>query len=338
MAIFNCHDDITKFYDSEVRLSAAKQDELREHRDSNRRRLRRNLEANEDPQPIDFVIQGSYAMDTIIQQPENDYDIDDGILFKDTDLKGPKGGDKTPLEARQMVHKAAQDPKFSKEPELLKNCVRVHYAQGHHVDVPVYRQHEDDTGTWWEIASGSEWKKSDPKAVTDWFSDAVIKRSPDTTNGRQMRRECRLVKRWARKNKSWNMPSGLVISKLLDEKYVGCADRDDQALYDALKAIHGRLLWNLEVDHPVIAGEKLTKGPDDAKTREMRDRLGEALEDLKVLESPSCTRAQALKAWKKFFGTDYWDGQIEEEEEKDKKKAQEAVAAVHVRPAPWLAQ
>lgn len=334
--IFNCHDDITKYYDAEVRLGARKQEELRDHRDANRRRLERNLEAAEDPTPIRFVNQGSHAMDTIIQQPENDYDIDDGILFWDHDLKGPRGADKTPLEARQMVHRAAIDPKFATPPEIKKNCVRVFYAEGHHVDVPVYRQHEDDAGVWWEIASGGDWKRANPEGVTEWFVDTVIRRSPDEVNGRQMRRVCRLQKRWACKNKSWNMPSGLVISKLMDERYFGIADHDDQALYDALKSIQQRLQSNLEVDHPVNVGEKLTKGPDDPKTREMRDRLEEALEDLKILESASCTRAQALKAWKKFFDTSFWDDLIEEEEEKDKKKARDVAGAVLVRPAPWL--
>jgi len=271
-------------------------------------------------------------MRTTIQQSDNDYDIDDGIIFEKDDLKGPRDAELSSLDVRKMVHEAAKDPKFNKEPEILKNCVRVHYAQGHHVDVPSYRQLEDGSK---ELAS-SEWRKSDPEAVTEWFTTENDRQSPDTSNGKQLRRAVCLTKRWARKNKSWNTPSGLVITKLIVERFSRFLDRDDEALYWTLKAIHARLQGSLEVDHPVV-NEKLTKGPDDARTRTMRDELGFALERLNVLESAACTKAQALKAWREFFGTDYFDELIEKEEIRDKEKAEAAVRGLSISSpaAPW---
>ena len=40
---------------------------------------------------------------------------------------------------------ALKDPKFNKQPEIHQNCVRVFYAEGHHVDVPAYRKFDEGT-------------------------------------------------------------------------------------------------------------------------------------------------------------------------------------------------
>jgi len=332
--MIDCSSEINSYYNDRVRLTEAQRKQLRDHRDANRRRLKDNLKKSDKPSPVGFVGQGSYTMRTTVQQPDNDYDIDDGVVFKKEDLKGPQGAEMSPLDVRKMVHEAAKDPKFNKEPEILKNCVRVHYVQGHHVDVPSYRQLADDSK---ELAS-SEWKASAPKAVTEWFTTENDKQSPDSSNGKQLRRSVCLAKGWARKNKSWNMPSGLVLSKLVVERFNASLDRDDESLYLTLKAIHTRLKSSLEVDHPVVS-EKLTNGPDDARTRTLRDKLEPALEELRVLESGACTKAQALKAWKQFFGTDYFDKMIEAEEAKDQEKADAAISGLSISsPAsPWCA-
>ena len=84
--------------------------------------------------------QGSYAHRTMVQQADKDYDIDDGTYFSKDDLKGPKDGDKSARDAKEMVRKALHDEQFNKPPEVRTNCVRVYYSAGYHVDVPVYRE------------------------------------------------------------------------------------------------------------------------------------------------------------------------------------------------------
>ena len=44
-----------------------------------------------------------------------------------------------------MVCDALRDDKFSKQPEILGNCVRVYYSEGYHVDVPSFRVIDADT-------------------------------------------------------------------------------------------------------------------------------------------------------------------------------------------------
>src|SRR5205807_1866754 len=134
-----------------------------------------------------FASQGSYEMRTMIQHPEKDYDVDDGVYFDKGDLRGSNGGEKSALQARQMVRDAVDDDSFKKRPEARKNCVRVYYNAGYHVDIPVYRRvvTKDWSGreqVHYELAS-SEWKRSDARDVTKWFKDENRRQSPDQTNG-----------------------------------------------------------------------------------------------------------------------------------------------------------
>ncbi len=309
-SMVDCSKEILKFHNNKVRLPQKEQEKLRGNRKANQDRLKKRLAEQEKPSPVGFVKQGSYAMHTMVQQDDNDYDIDDGVIFLKEDLKGKKGADMASLAARQMVCDALQDDRFNRDPEVRTNCVRVYYDAGHHVDIPVYR--EDPAGSQnYELAS-SDWKESDPAGVTVWFNQAVIDQSPDKNNGRQMRRMVCLLKKFARSRSSWNMPSGLVLSKLADEKYSADENREDVALYETMRLIHQRLEWDLEVRHPVVANEWLTDGEDDPKTRQLRDKIEEALDNLQVLFDEDCTRKEALKAWKKVFNDDYFDDLIKD--------------------------
>jgi len=90
--MYDCSKELLKFYDKHVKLSAEDQKKLADYRDTNIDRVKKGLKDSAKPSPIKFINQGSYAMDTIIQHPENDYDLDVGILFNKDDLVGPRGG------------------------------------------------------------------------------------------------------------------------------------------------------------------------------------------------------------------------------------------------------
>ncbi len=307
----DCHSDMLAFHDERVTLSTAARNEMRTRRNSNRKRLEKGLERDEEPQPRMLKSQGSYAMWTMVQYKAKDYDIDDGVYFAKDELKGPKGGDRTPLAAKEMVKKAGHDDSFKKPPDVRANCVRVYYDAGYHVDVPVYRIVEEEGAPAatesYELAS-SEWKSSDPAEVTNWFSKENQSQSPNKENGGQLRRITRLLKTFARSRDSWNtrIATGFMITKLVVEKYQVNDAREDTSLYDTMRSIRDRLKTNLEVDHPVVSGEKLTKGPDDARTRFLREKLSEAIDTLDVLFDPDCTTAESRKAWDKAFNTDFF--------------------------------
>ena len=171
--MFNCHDDMIAFHNDDVTLPEKERIEMRERRNANRRRLKDGLNRDESPTSIACHSQGSYAMRTMVQQKDKDYVLDDGVYFTKASLQGPRGGDKSASDAKEMVRKALHTESFKKPPEVLKNCVRVFYNAGYHVDVQVYREivrtnAQDEDEIVYELAS-SDWKRSDPRAVTRGF-------------------------------------------------------------------------------------------------------------------------------------------------------------------------
>lgn len=323
--MFDCSKEILGFFNDEIALSETEQDEMRSRRNANRKRLEKGLKKNEKPLPEEHVAQGSYAMHTMVKDKNNDYDIDDGAVFGKDDLVGAQGAEMSALDARKMVRDALDDGSFEKPPEVRKNCVRVYYKAGYHVDVPVYRRLDDDS---LELAS-SDWKGSSPTEVTEWYNNAVIEKSPAENNGKQMRRVTRLIKFYKQSRDSWkqSMPSGFEVSVLVDDRYFADADREDVSLYETMIAIKLRLERSLEVEHPT-RDEMLTDGPDDANTRLLKEKLIEAVDNLQVLFGSGCTRLEALRAWNCVFKHDYWKNLIAEEEEAEKQKRKEEKAAL----------
>ena len=316
--MYNCASDVLAYHDDEVTLPQVERTNMRERRDANRKRLRKGLEDKGEPAPRDFASQGSYAMATMTQHPAKDYDIDDGVYFDKAVLLGERGAETTALLARQMVRDALDDGAFKTPPEARKNCVRVHYAVGYHVDVPVYRRvTTTDTifgtaGHHYELAS-SDWKRSDARDVSKWFNDENTRQSPDSTNGRQLRRVVREIKKYARSRESWSghILSGFGITKLVTECFRGNVAREDRALYDTMKAIRDRLHGNLVVAHPVTPNDTITTGHDDARARFLRARLTEAVDALVPLFGNDCTRAKALKCWDAVYATDFFSDRDE---------------------------
>ena len=310
--MFNCSADVLAYHNDEVTLSQTERSEMRNRRDANRKRLKDGLADAEKPKPREFVSQGSYAMKTMTQHPGNSYDIDDGVYFEKELLIGGRGAELSALQARQMVRDALDDGSFSKKPESLKNCVRVYYEAGYHVDIPVYRRvtTKNYFGTetvHHEIAS-SDWKRSDARDVTDWFEKENNKQSPDTDNGRQLRRIIRLLKKYAKSRSSWEdqILSGFGITKLATECFYPDKEREDRSLYQTISKMYNRLIISLVVNHPVTPNETITKGYDDSKARFLKERLKEALDNLAPLFNVGCTRKEALKSWDKVFATDFF--------------------------------
>lgn len=307
--MFDCSKDVRAYHDQQVTLPQAERTAMRDRRDANRRRLEKGLAENEDPQPDEFVKQGSYAMLTMIQHPANDYDIDDGVYFLKEDLVGNRGAEMTSLQARQMVRDAVDDGSFTRPPEVRRNCVRVFYQKGYHVDMPVYWTVETNWETYHELASASGWKRSDARDVTAWFEQALR----DSGDSSQTRRLVREIKKFSRSRASWRLLSGFGISVLVVEQIRLEADREDRALHQTMRAIRDRLTWNLAVAHPVTPDDTITSGSADAKAVALRDRLTEALGWLEPLFDPNCTRNEALTCWDKVFNTTFFSERGEEE-------------------------
>lgn len=321
----NCHVQVLKYQRTEVKLSDDDRQDIKDKADTNRKRLKDGLAANDDPKPIGLHTQGSYSMKTMIQEDNGDYDIDDGVYFEKGDLVGPQGGEMSALAVRKMVCNAVQDNRFKTPPEVRKNCVRVYYNDGYHVDVPSYRKIQvkdpisGEKKTAWELAS-SDWKRSDARAVTDWFKTANKTKCSDASkdgNSGQFVRLTRLMKKFARSRTSWKSQttSGFAISRLVDYCYVEDKDRDDQAFRRLMKEIHSRLGYDDAIEHPTLRGENIVDS-GNAKVAFFRECLEDNLKHLEVLDDQDCTHDQAMKAWDKLFNSTWFKDQPDPDAEK----------------------
>ena len=305
--MFDFHKAITAFHDEMVTLPQSLRNEMRERRDANRARLDRGLEKHNKPKPNESITQGSYAMKTMIRHENNDYDIDDGIYFKRSQLKTKNGNDVAALAVRQMVCDALQDDsRFNDPPEVKTNCVRVHYGAGYHVDIPIYRT--DESGNNPKLAS-ADWVASNAKCVKEWFCEENKQKSPDEQNGRQLRRVVRLLKCFAKSRASWKdtLPSGFALTILVCECFHPHLGRDDISFYNTLCNIYHRLNQRLDIWHPKTPNTLVNSGADDAKTRNLRDNLRDNLKVLGEIVIPDeCEEHEAAGAWGAFFGVNYF--------------------------------
>lgn len=314
MADIDCHSEMTNFHRENVTLGTKQQDEMRTRRDAGRTRLENGLTEAKKPQPREVRSQGSYQMRTMVQDPDNDYDIDDGAYFASGDLKDDAGNALSPLAARQRVCNAlAWDGRLKEVATVKRNCVRQVYSAGYHIDVPVYRivttkDAKGDSVEHFELASGDEWTRSDARAVTRWYNGLVGELNAGESDGSQMRRVTKLTKKFARR-KGWknDTTSGICITKLVVDHFRFSDGRDDKALRETWKAIDAKLQKSTEIDHPVLAN-KLASA-DDEGVAFFRDCLSDALEALEVLDKSDCTRKQARGAWDEVFDTDFFTKQ-----------------------------
>ena len=317
MSAIVCNKEMTSYHAEEVTLSTTDQAEMRKRRDNGRVRLKNGLTKAGHPLPKDIASQGSYAMRTMVEDPDCDYDIDDGVYFDKDDLKDAQGAHLGARAARVRVREALKDERLAYDAVVKNNCVRQKYPDGYHIDIPVYRivRSQDYWGnvtTAYELASGDDWVTSDARAVTKWYNDAVGQelKSGDVDYS-QTRRITKLTKKFARSRASWKSQttSGICLSKLVVDSIVTVSGRDDDALRATWQVIKARLDWTLQVDHPILIGKQLAKW-DDAGVSFFRDCLADALKKLEVLDTADCTRENALKAWDSVFNSTHFATQL----------------------------
>lgn len=303
--MFDYDQSLRAYHDVKVKLPQAIRDKLCEHRSVNRQRLINGMPDSIAVSESSFVPQGSYSVWTTIQETGNAYDIDDGLVLPRDQLQWSENLDYPPNHVKQLVRDAVKDDRFNAEPKILPNCVRVFYAEGHHVDIATYRTYESGGGTIKEIASDFEWKASDPRRITVWFEDTVkTLNAAEAGAGTQMRRMVRLLKRFAKsRGDSWDMPGGLKLTMLAVESY-SPLERDDEAFRSMLQKMSTRLAEDLVVVNFADTEEpkaELTRTESDTNMVLLRDKTEEALKQLEVLDAGDCSPEDATAAWDWLF-------------------------------------
>ena len=83
-----------------------------------------------------------------------------------------------------------------------------------------------------------------------------------------------------------------------------------------MKAIYDRLtISGYQVFNPCDHNEELTKGADDPKMQELKDRLTWALGRLSDVKNEACDKNEAIKRWNEIFNTDFFSQFIEDDNE-----------------------
>lgn len=326
---------IESFRDQKVRLSSDFSDKLLAHRKANRDRLIARLPDEIEGIAIgvsSFKPQGSFAMQTVIQTrfTEEEYDIDDGLVLWRHQLVKKNGAELTAMEVKEKVREALQDERFSRQPKLCSNCVRVFYAdedeEKHHVDFPVYRKWVDAEGnTIRELASEAKWERSDPTQVNVWFENIVQTRNTVQEGwGSQLRHLVQLLKRFCRSrpDTEWNMPNGMKLTMLVAECQPAYNARIDIIFRELLNNLGLRLQLSKTIrnlSHPERPA--ITKTQSDSNVVELQLRINESLAKLKELEKPGNDNTDSARSvWEWIFRSDGFFREFDDKQKEEEKK------------------
>lgn len=348
--MFDYSVQIEAFRDKRVRLPTLFKEKLLDHRKANRNRLISRLSGFIPRTSIgesNFKPQGSVAMGTVIQTKfvDEEYDIDDGLVIVRSQLKNSHGNEMTSAEVREAVRDALKDSRFNRQPKLFTNCVRVFYAdtdeEKHHLDFPVYRRWtNDENEVVQELASESDWVRSNPTQVNDWFNTIVADCNKTTEGwGTQFRNLIQLLKRFCRSRNDWLelLPNGMKLSMLVDECQPPYDKRIDVAFRNLLERIDQRLESNKAIhnrahpDQPMITRTAL-----DDNVVALQDKIQEALVQIATLdESSKQNNKDARCVWDWVFKSDGFFAEYDEATRAVKSDAMAANSGGFSFNVPW---
>ena len=233
---------------SEITISTSKSNNLKTSRDALRSDIKDWFDEKGKKTPI-FCWQGSFSMKTLVNPISGDYDLDDGVY-----LQGYEDVEMEDWPATSTVHswiKDAVKDRTKADPVDKDTCIRVCYAAGYHIDLPIYIVKNEVA----YLAHKSQgWIESDPKAFRSWFIDKVT----DSDYGEQLRSTVKYLKAWKDyKNVSLK---GLEVTILATENFEQYTNRDDKCLRDTVEAIIEALENDFKCVKPVVPGEDLFEG------------------------------------------------------------------------------
>lgn len=246
--------------------------------------------------------QGSVAMSTVIQNENKDYDIDIAIIFDEDNI-----ADLTPIKIKNIIVKSLKKKctNFKIAPEAKTNCVRIVYAGNYHIDFAIYKRKRNRNQTFIYEHAGSEWRERDPRSINRWYQEQINLKSE------KLRHATRLSKMFCKSRSYWEMPGGLIQSVLCSES-VFSYEKMDEMFYYTLVSIRDRLSNDIEVLNPTNCElSLLLTMKDKQKMNNLLNRLNNQIEKLQVLFQSTCTKQEAITAWKEFFNHPYWGDCLE---------------------------
>ena len=295
----NNHEQFMAFHDA-IKATATRRATLKKNREALRMRIRKYFKDNHSDyiQPT-FYWQGSYAMHTLLNPIKDEsglgaYDLDDGIYFASDDINDCKSIEWYHKEVYEAVKGHTENGAIDKNP-----CVRVEYADGHHVDLVIYFWKTDIDKIM--LAHKAEpWHESNPDEMLAWFSQ-------ECSNKSHLRELVRFMKAWCeyKRSKNTKMPSGCIMSMITSKYY----HWNDENRYDiAMRDILKRMYDDLSIDGNFHCWRPVAPRDEDLFGNYSDSQKDAFLKELKSFKEDA-ERAVASKnqyegciRWQKHFG------------------------------------
>lgn len=327
----NNHSAFLDFDNNKIKLTEKRQKELFGSRNSIREKIRTFMK-EEKPNEVGpkFDGQGSIPMGTAINpipiiEGRNtfiEYDLDDGVYF----IVPNSSKERKTIQTYHTWIVNAIDGHTGTPPIDKSTCVRVVFADGHHIDLPIYYLVEGSNPELAHKAKG--WIKSDPRAFSQWFNGFADKNP-------QLRRIVRYLKAWKNyretNNTSLSLPSGFALTILATNNFKP-DERDDIAFLNTVSAIHQTLENRFVCWRPTIPVEDVFEDFSDTQESQFMDALSRLIENCKKAGKETNYRTSS-EYLRKEFGDRFPLGKDENVD--DKKNRIVAGIASTIAPRPY---
>lgn len=318
-------------FNENIRLTDARKDSLLASRKSLRKKIKDwFLENKPNELQPKFHGQGSKEMNTICNPiPEKDkdganilkFDLDDGVYFIEKDEEDNRRSIDT---WHDWIYEAVKDH-TDILPQKKNTCIRVLFADGHHIDLPIYYKNDDVI----ELAhKGKGWIESDPKEFYEWFNKQC-------NSTQQLRRIVRFLKAWKNnrelKNTNLKLASGFALSILAVNNYIA-DDNDDRAFRETVRCIKNTLDYKFECIRPTTPeGEDVFKDFSDTRKTNILNSLDSLIKDCDKARDEDNFKTASEYLRNNQFGARFPLGKDESEKEKSNrlKEASEKTSIVH---------
>ncbi len=321
-------------FNTKIKLNNDKKDSLLKSRKSIKEKIIKYFKENKPNalQPT-FKGQGSIEMNTTVNpipiwDKEKEkylykYDLDYGVYFTEKDGEDNKKSIDT---WHSWVYNAVDD--HTNTPSNSKNtCVRVNFADGHHIDLPIYYAKD---GKPYLAHKSKGWIESNPTEFTEWFNNEA-KEKPN------LRKIVRFLKAWKNhreiQNSNLKFPSGFALTILATNNFVD-DDNLDICLLETVKKIKKELDNRFECKRPTTPkGEDLFADYSDTRKNDFLNALNSLITDLE--------NAKEEKNYKK--ATEYIQNQFGErfpigkdkDEDSSNKKLSSILGSSIIKPKPY---
>ncbi|PKR80715.1 hypothetical protein CW751_08060 [Brumimicrobium salinarum] len=322
-------------FNKEIKLDPKKKEGLLTSRKDLRKKIKKWFSENKsnELQPK-FASQGSIEMDTAINPiPVYDeeldrrlfkYDLDDGIYF----IEKEDEDNRKPIQTWHNWVFDSVDNHTKQDTIRKQTCIRVVFADGHHIDLPIYYKKDDII----ELAHRTkDWTVSDAKAFFEWFNEL---KSP------QLVRIVRYLKAWKDyrelKNSSLKLPSGFELTILAVNNYTE-DDNDDFSFRETVRKIDKELNKvngfkcirpTTPKDEDVFADYSETRKNDFLKS------LGNLLRDLDKAEAETNFKKASEVLIKNQFGDRFPLGEDKDQDVKSENLGR-AISTAPIIPRPY---